>query len=47
MSAAAALQFGVGSKHAVPRRLIKIESAKEVPAAEVEDAVVRHMAGLQ
>lgn len=37
----------IGSKHAVPRRLIKIASTKEVPAGEVEDAVVRHIAGLK
>lgn len=36
----------IGSKHAVPRRLIKIASIKEVPSGEIEDAVVRHMAGL-
>lgn len=36
----------IGSKHAVPRRLIKIASAKEVNPTDIEDAVVRHMAGL-
>lgn len=36
----------IGSKHAVPRRLIKITVVKEVASGEIEDAVVRHMAGL-
>lgn len=36
----------IGSKHAVPRRLIKIASVKEVQPGDIEDAVVRHMAGL-
>ncbi|HEX9815738.1 MAG TPA: 50S ribosomal protein L18Ae [Candidatus Thermoplasmatota archaeon] len=36
----------IGSKHAVPRRLIKITAVKEVPATDIQDAVVRHMAGL-
>lgn len=36
----------LGSKHAVPRRLIKITDVKEVPADQIEDAVVRHKAGL-
>lgn len=35
-----------GSKHGVPRRLMKIEKAQEVPADQVEDAVVRFAAGL-
>ena len=37
----------IGSKHAVPRRLIKITVIKEVPSSEIEDAVVRHIAGLK
>lgn len=36
----------IGSKHGVPRRLIKIEGAKEVPPDQVESAAVRHQAGL-
>jgi ribosomal protein L20A (L18A) len=36
----------IGSKHAAPRRLIRIQNVKEVPAAEIESAVVRHQAGL-
>lgn len=34
-----------GSKHRVPRRLIRIVSVTEVPLAQVEDPVVRHLAG--
>ena len=37
----------IGSKHADPRRLIKIMSVAEVAPGEIEDDVVRHMAGLQ
>lgn len=37
----------IGSKHAAPRRLIKIESVTEVAADQIEDAVVRHQAGLK
>lgn len=36
----------IGSKHGVPRRLITVEEVREVPADQVEDAVVRHSAGL-
>lgn len=35
-----------GSKHGVPRRLIRVEGVREVPADQVEDAVVRYAAGL-
>lgn len=35
----------IGSKHGSPRRLIKIESIKEVAPNEIQDAVVRHVAG--
>lgn len=34
----------LGSKHAVPRRLIKIHDCKEVAPDQVESAVVRHQA---
>jgi large subunit ribosomal protein LX len=37
----------LGSKHGVPRRLIQITGASEVPADQVEDAVVRFAAGLK
>jgi len=36
----------IGSKHGAPRRLIAIKEIKEVPKDQVEDAVVRHKAGL-
>lgn len=35
-----------GSRHGVPRRLIKVTDCKEVAPDQVEDAVVRHTAGL-
>jgi ribosomal protein L20A (L18A) len=36
----------IGSKHGAPRRLIKIASIAEVAPDQIEDAVVRHVAGL-
>jgi large subunit ribosomal protein LX len=36
-----------GSKHGVPRRLIRVSEVREVPADQVEDAVVRFSAGLK
>jgi len=36
-----------GSKHGVPRRLIQVTDVREVPADQVEDAVVRFAAGLK
>jgi ribosomal protein L20A (L18A) len=36
----------LGSKHAAPRRLIKIKDCREVAADQVESAVIRHQAGL-
>lgn len=36
----------LGSKHAVPRRLVKITDVKEVPADQAQDPVVRHLAGV-
>jgi ribosomal protein L20A (L18A) len=33
-----------GSKHAVPRRLIKIDKVTEVALSDVQDAVVKHQA---
>lgn len=36
----------IGSKHGVPRRLIKIGDVKEIPADQIESAAVRHQAGL-
>jgi ribosomal protein L20A (L18A) len=36
-----------GSRHGVPRRLIKFTACKEVAPDQVEDAVVRHTAGLK
>lgn len=37
------LQATLGSKHHVPRRLIKITRVIEVPIDQVEDPVVRHL----
>lgn len=37
----------IGSKHGVPRRLVTVAKVHEVPADQVEDAVVRFAAGLQ
>lgn len=37
----------IGSKHGVPRRLVTIAKIAEVPPDQVEDAVVRHAAGLK
>lgn len=34
-----------GSKHAVPRRLMKLTKVEEVPADQIADPVVRHAAG--
>ena len=36
-----------GSKHGVPRRLMKITDVTEVSLDKVEDPVVRHAAGLK
>lgn len=36
----------LGSKHGVPRRLIRITYVKEISLDQVRSAVVRHQAGL-
>lgn len=36
----------IGSKHGVPRRLIKVLGVKDVPADQIESAAIRHQAGL-
>lgn len=37
----------IGSKHGVPRRLIRVDSVAAVKPDEIRDAVVRHQAGIQ
>lgn len=36
-----------GSKHGVPRRLMKLGKVDEVPFEKIEDAVVRHEAEMK
>lgn len=36
----------LGSKHGVPRRLIRVTKVTPVPLDQVQNAVVRHQAGL-
>lgn len=35
----------LGSKHAVPRRLVKVANVVQVAPDQIEDPVVRHTAG--
>ena len=35
----------LGSRHKTPRRLIEVESIRELPAEEIEDARVRYRVG--